>query len=96
MVNVRDEMLEPEAEQIADDRHEKLKSAEINADQQRMLRAELFDAQALAYGHGKGVHAKADGDEEQSNKTHYGMTSIIVISFTIISRVYKKVNKNGL
>ena len=96
MVNVRDEMLEPEAEQIADDRHEKLKSAEINADQQRMLRAELFDAQALAYGHGKGVHAKADGDEEQSNKTHYGMTSIIVISFIIISRVYKKVNKNGL
>ena len=96
MVDVRDKMLEPEAEQIADDRHKKLEAAEINADQQRMLRAELFDAQALAYGHSEGVHAKADGDEEQFNTTHYGMTSIIVISFIIISRVYKKVNKNGL
>ena len=89
-------MLKPKAEQIADDRHEKLEAAEINADQQRMLRAELFYAQTLAYGHGEGVHAKANGNEEQFNKTHYGMTSFIVISFIIISCVYKKVNKNSL
>lgn len=61
-----------------------------------MLRSELFDAQTPSYDTAKASHAKADGDEEQSNKTHYGMTSIIVISFIIISRVYKKVNKNGL
>ena len=51
VVDVRDKAFKLIAEQKAERRHERLKSAEINADREHMLRADLFDRKSLAnYG----------------------------------------------
>ena len=52
------------AEQEAQRRHKRLKAAEIHADSQHMLCADLFNRKALTYGNRKGIHAKRNADKK--------------------------------
>ena len=52
------------AEQEAQRRHKRLKAAEIHADSQHMLCADLFNRKALTYGNRKGIHAQRNTDQE--------------------------------
>ena len=70
MVKACDDMLKARAEKPADDGHEKLEAAEVRAGNKRVLYTELLHAQPLADGHGECIHAQADGDKQQFNKTH--------------------------
>ena len=56
MVDACDKRLKAHAECKADERHEHLKTAEINADRERVLRLQLPHAQPLADRNGEGIH----------------------------------------
>ena len=64
VVDARYEAFKPIAEQEAQRRHERLKAAEIHADSQHMLCADLFYRKPLAYGNRKGIHAQRNADQE--------------------------------
>lgn len=56
VVDACDKRLKAHAECEADERHEHLKTAEINADRERVLRLQLPHAQPLADRNGEGIH----------------------------------------
>ena len=74
MIPALDVAREPAAEQIARERHERLKAAEEQRQQQRVALVDPLHAEALADGHGKSVHRKTDADQEQFKKSH-GLSS---------------------
>ena len=57
--------LKGRAEEITDKRHERLKSAEPEADDEHMLDAYLFGGKALADRDGESVHGEADRNQKQ-------------------------------
>lgn len=56
VVDACDKRLKAHAEREADERHEHLKTAEINADRERVLRLQLPHTQPLADRNGEGIH----------------------------------------
>ena len=71
VVEILDEGLKLHAEKIADERHQRLKAAEIQAGDQHVLRPQLFDREPLTYRYGEGVHRKADRQNKQFPCTHF-------------------------
>lgn len=57
--------LKGRAEEITDKRHERLKSAEPEADDEHMLDVYLFGGKALADRDGECVHGEADRNQKQ-------------------------------
>lgn len=70
MVDADDEGLELGTQQVADEGHQRLKAAEVGTHAQGVLHFSLAHGKALANGHGKGVHAQANSDEEQFQNAH--------------------------
>ena len=56
VVNACDVLLKADAQHIADKRHERLKSSEIQTDCQRLLSVYLCHSKSLADGYCEGVH----------------------------------------
>ena len=71
VVEAGDESLKAGAEEIADERHERLESAEIKARYQHVPDAEPVHGKALTYGHSAGVHGKAERDRHELEYTHF-------------------------
>ena len=51
-------------QQPAQKRHQRLKAAEISADDQRVLRPHLLHGQSLADGHRKGIHRQRNSRDD--------------------------------
>ena len=66
-------MLKAVAQRPAEHRHQKLKASEVEANQRGVPLFQVFKAQSLADGHGKGVHTQAHGNQQQFKKSHYDM-----------------------
>ena len=64
MVNAADQHLKAAAQQPADQGHQGLEAAEIQAHQQGLPRRQPLCPKPLADGDGKGVHTQAYGDQE--------------------------------
>jgi len=62
VVDAADQVFEAAAEPVADERHQRLKSAEVRSGDEHLLKARLPGGQALADRNREGVHAQADGD----------------------------------
>ena len=65
VINACDERLKTHAECIADERHQKLKAAEIQSADDRVLSLERAHAQSLADRHRERVHRQTDCDQKQ-------------------------------
>lgn len=70
VVDCRDVALKACAQQIAEGRHQSLKAAEPESDNQRLFHGKLFHGKSLADSDGKGVHGKTDSSDKQGKKTH--------------------------
>ena len=64
VVDALDQALKLPAQQPAEQRHQRLKAAEIQAGCCAVARTELFDRQSLAHRDRERVHGKAHGDQE--------------------------------
>ena len=66
----RDVLLEPRAQQPADDRHQELEQTEVETDPQRRPQFLSVAGRPGAERHGKRVHRQADRDQQYFKETH--------------------------
>ena len=70
VVHRGDVLREAAAQQVADERHQGLKASEPEAHDHHVLPLYPADGQALADGHGEGVHGQAHGQNKQFQYRH--------------------------
>lgn len=70
-----DGTLEADAKQVAEPRHECLKTAEIQPDDQRVFGTHGLHGKSFADRHRKGIHGQAQGKKKEFNQGH-GKTSL--------------------
>ena len=83
MVNIGDELLELGAQQVANQRHQRLEAAKVQAGDGGMAGLQAGKTQALADGNGERIHGKADCQNKQLDQTHKRKTPSQIICPTI-------------
>ena len=96
MIDACDHRLKLFAHRISDQRHERLKSAEIQTDIHIMPRPQFMHRKPLADRHGKGVHRKSDGNDNQIKHTHFFDNPFIYVRPFTVSHFSVLVNRQRI